>query len=204
LQEKSEEREEKGPEVSGSNSRKLICFGCANLFSTLESEMCYNCNKILKAVREFTSQRGGRLEVVKTNENAVFFTIYCQHGHSWLAPFKSKQAKKWCLECKLTEKEMLRRYFQELDEKQIQELSMEQDKLLNQARINMFQSPTMQDSEDVEEETTLDYKVYTNPQTSAESEDDLRVFSDALCTDQQLLTERLLSVPQSERVFRFL
>lgn len=65
------------------------------------------------------------------------FVLSCEFGHQWVAPLKSKQVKKWCMQCKVTEKERIKLYYRNLDQIHMQELNNEQDELMRQAEARM-------------------------------------------------------------------
>lgn len=104
----------------------------------------------------------------------------------------------------MTEKEMLRRYFQAIDEQQFQELSEEQDKVLAQARINMLSNQSSTHCpETFEEEPSL--RLSPEPSTAdSDFEENLKLLADFKCTDQTALTEALLSAPQGDFLYVFL
>jgi len=97
----------------------------------------------VKASEQFTLDQGGQFQLLKEGE--VKFALTCTLGHQWETGFKSKQVRKWCVRCKDIGKANKKRYFQDLDRRNLQQLYEEQDQLLRSAQAFQVLSSNAED-----------------------------------------------------------
>lgn len=113
-----------------------------SLMSYEENSWCKVCDTLLKNAKRHASEKGG---VLLSKKLTAELSFRCKAGHEWEVSYK-KCMRNWCKACKKQRKKMVKEILEEEQKRIENERKNKQDKMLEEARVDMLKKNTKSDS----------------------------------------------------------